>query len=159
MSSWVSHLPDISYAQVIGHGLNSRELESNSRLDKFWVQDLNLDQTFPLVDNSIDYCLLVAAWQYLQYPENVAEEIFRITKPNGKIIISFSNRAFWSKSPNIWVESSDNERIKYISNVLSAQGWSIDKTYSFYFNQKTINIFKNTSDPFFAVVASKDEFL
>src|SRR5215831_19228914 len=33
MSSWVSHLPpDVDYAQVIGHGMNTTELAANPRL-------------------------------------------------------------------------------------------------------------------------------
>ena len=67
MSSWVSHLPeDIKYKRVIGHGMNHIELQSNSRLDSYWVQDLNIKQKLPLDDSSIDVCLMVAAWQYLQ---------------------------------------------------------------------------------------------
>ena len=159
MSSWVSHLPEVSYNEVIGHGLNSEELSSNYRLDRFWIQDLNLDQTLPLSNNSIDYCLVVAGWQYLQYPENISEEILRITKPSGQIIISFSDRAFWSKSPNIWLESNDEQRINYVSSVLSAHGWIIDKTYRFYCNQKFFNIFKQNPDPFFAVLATKPPLL
>ncbi|MFN9387759.1 MAG: SAM-dependent methyltransferase, partial [Cyanobacteriota bacterium] len=49
MSSWVSHLPEnVRYRQVIGHGLNGRELEANPRLDRHWVQNLNQDQRLPL---------------------------------------------------------------------------------------------------------------
>lgn len=70
MSSWVSHLPnDLKYKQVIGHGLNKLELEANKQLDRFWVQNFNRSQKLPLEDDSVDAALLVAAWQYLQYPE------------------------------------------------------------------------------------------
>ena len=34
MGSWISHLPDeVSYAEVIGHGMNADELAANPRLD------------------------------------------------------------------------------------------------------------------------------
>jgi len=39
---------------------------------------LNLNQDIPLDNESIDYCLMVAAWQYLQYPENLTREIARM---------------------------------------------------------------------------------
>ena len=31
----------------------------------------------------------------------------RVVKHNGKLIVSFSNRAFWSKAPRVWTEGSD----------------------------------------------------
>ena len=37
MSSWVSHLPgDVPYREVIGHGMNERELAANPRLSRFF---------------------------------------------------------------------------------------------------------------------------
>ena len=61
MSSWVSHLPgQISYAEVIGHGLNEAELRANPRLNRHWVQNLNHDPNIPLAQDSIDVSLIVA---------------------------------------------------------------------------------------------------
>ena len=103
MSSWVSHLPDDQrYELVIGHGLNAQELQANPRLDRHWVQNLNLDQRLPLEDDSVDYTLIVAGWQYLQQPEAVAAELLRITRPKGQVICAFSNRMFFTKAPQIW---------------------------------------------------------
>ncbi len=49
MSSWVSHLPkDTRYKKIIGHGMNEFELNSNDRLDSFWIENLNITQNFPL---------------------------------------------------------------------------------------------------------------
>ena len=79
MSSWDSYLPKRKkYKKVNGHGLNSKELEKNKILDSFWTQNLNLNQNIPMNDGSVDYCLMVAAWQYLQYPEKLTQEISRI---------------------------------------------------------------------------------
>ena len=70
MSSWDSYLPSQkNYKKVIGHGLNQEELKKNKSLNSFWVQNFNIDQKLTLGNQSIDYCLMVAAWQYLQYPE------------------------------------------------------------------------------------------
>ena len=154
MSSWVSHLPKLKFNRVIGHGLNELELKANSQLDEFWVQDLNLNQQIPLNNGSIDYCLLVAGWQYLQYPEKVSAEIRRVIRPNGKFIISFSNRAFWNKSPNIWLEANDKERIKYVSSILTSQGWSIENSfYEILSSRNFIDSLFFNSDPFFSVIA------
>ena len=99
MSSWVSHLPDdVAYASVIGHGLNARELGANPRLDRSWVQNLNRDQHLPLESGSVDATLIVAGWQYLQYPERIASELWRITRPGGQVLVSFSNRMFFTLS-------------------------------------------------------------
>ncbi len=157
MSSWTSHLPeDILYKKVIGHGLNLEELKQNKRLDSFWVQDLNRNQKLPLEDSSIDTCLMVAAWQYLQEPENIAEEIKRVMKPNGQIIISFSNRAFWQKSPEIWINSNDMERLNYIAAILIAQGWKSPENIIEKTSQKGIlGLIGKEGDPFFSVISRK----
>jgi len=155
MSSWVSHLPKkITYKKVIGHGMNEAELSTNKRLDRFWVQNLNQNQNIPIESSSIDAGLIVAGWQYLQYPEKIAQELSRIIKTNSLLIISFTNRAFWTKAPNIWTYSSEDGRIEYVTSVLMANGWRIEKI----FKEKTIEkkflgIYSSESDPFYSVVA------
>ena len=157
MSSWDSHLPkNINYKKVIGHGLNQYELQSNKALDSYWVQDLNIKQILPLDSNSIDYCLLVAGWQYLQQPELVSSEILRVVKPKGLFIISFSNRAFWAKASNIWINSNDIQRIDYVTKVLKAQGWSIKAIKKDLTNISSLySLFSTVSDPFYSVIAHK----
>ncbi len=156
MSSWVSHLPEsLVLKRVIGHGLNRSELESNKRLDSFWIQDLNRNQKLPLEDDSVDYCLIVAAWQYLQQPEEIAMELKRVIRPNGKLIVSFSNRAFWTKTPRIWADGSDSDHLNYISSVLISQGWTkpecvAEKTYGNDF----LKLIGSNGDPFFSVIAT-----
>ncbi len=157
MSSWDSHLPkDVNYEQVIGHGLNQIELQKNKKLNRFWIQDLNKDQSLPLDDNSIDVCLMVAAWQYLQYPEAIASEINRIVKSPGKLIVSFSNRAFWTKATRKWIQSSDFQRLNYIRDVLESNGWSnIERVTEVFPSNPMLNILGIQKDPFFAIIANK----
>ncbi len=159
MSSWVSHLPnDKKYKKVIGHGLNELELKSNNRLDTYWVQNLNESQNMPFEDSTIDAALIVAGWQYLQYPENVSLELSRIIKSNSLLIISFTNRAFWTKSPNIWTYSSEEKRIEYVYGILESNGWRIEKiikekTYE----KKLLGLYTSESDPFFSVIAKNNK--
>ena len=159
MSSWVSHLPSkIRYKKVIGHGMNEAELNSNKRLDKFWLQNLNETQNMPIEDSSIDAGLIVAGWQYLQYPEKVALELSRIIKSNSPLIISFTNRAFWNKAPNIWTYSSEEKRIEYVHSVLTENGWSIEniineKTHE----EKLFGFYSQDSDPFYSVIARNNK--
>ena len=157
MSSWDSYLPKgKKYKKVIGHGLNKQELEKNNILDSYWIQNFNRIQEIPLDNESVDYCLMVAAWQYLQYPENLTKEIVRILKVQGKIIISFSNRAFWHKAPNIWISSSEEERVKYVRKVLITNGFNEPKIIE-KFNEPSLNFFNLLKkDPFYCLIASKE---
>ena len=159
MSSWVSHLPsNTRYKKVIGHGMNEAELSSNKRLDTFWVQNLNKIQKMPIEDSSIDVGLIVAGWQYLQYPEKVSLELSRIIKSNSLLIISFTNRAFWSKAPNIWTYSSEEKRIEYVTSVLSANGWTVEQIFNEKTNdEKLFGFYSVESDPFFSVIARNNK--
>ncbi|MDC3147501.1 class I SAM-dependent methyltransferase, partial [Prochlorococcus sp. AH-716-I09] len=156
MSSWDSYLPeDKTYKKVIGHGLNKQELEKNKMFDTYWIQNFNLSQEIPLENKSVDYCLMVAAWQYLQYPENLTREIERILSSQGKVIIAFSNRAFWHKAPNIWTTSTEEERVKYVRKVLITNGFNEPKIIK-KFNQPVLNIFNFLNkDPFYCLIATK----
>ena len=155
MSSWDSYLPkNIFYKKVIGHGLNKDELERNKAFNDYWIQNFNINQDIPLEDESIDYCLMVAAWQYLQYPEKLAKEIARILNQNGKLIISFSNRAFWHKAPNIWTYSNEMERIIYVKNVLLANGFNKPKVINKFTNEYSFLPFLNR-DPFYCIISEK----
>ena len=159
MSSWVSHLPsNIRYKKVIGHGMNEAELSSNERLDSFWVQNLNKTQNLPIEDSFIDVGLIVAGWQYLQYPEKVSRELSRIIKSDSLLIISFTNRAFWTKAPNIWTYSSEEQRIEYVNSVITANGWRIEKIFNETTHDKKLFGFYSTeSDPFFSVIARNNK--
>ena len=156
MSSWDSYLPsDKRYKNVIGHGLNQSELEKNKFLNSFWIQNFNSNQNIPLENSSIDYCLMVAAWQYLQYPETLTREVARILGDKGKFLISFSNRAFWHKAPNIWTTSTEEERLQYVRKVLISNGFMEPRIIE-KFNSETTNFFpffKN--DPFYCIIANK----
>lgn len=155
MSSWVSHLPDtVAYAAVIGHGLNARELEANPRLTRHWRQNLNRDQQLPLETASIDAALIVAGWQYLEYPEAVAAELLRVVRPGGQLIVAFSNRMFAQKAPRFWTEASDQGRLALVARVLEAQGWPpplriAEPTRA----EGPLGWLGGQGDPFFAVVA------
>lgn len=157
MSSWVSHLPeDVSYDTVVGHGLNAEELAANPRLDRHWVQNLNRDQLLPLNDASFDCTLIVAGWQYLQQPEAIAAELLRISRPAGQVLVSFSNRMFFSKAPVVWTDGSDRDHISYVAGVLTAQGWAIDRVIA----EDTraagpLGWLGGKGDPFFSVIGVK----
>ncbi|MEB3165095.1 MAG: methyltransferase domain-containing protein [Cyanobacteriota bacterium] len=157
MSSWVSHLPDeVTYGSVIGHGLNARELKANPRLGRSWVQDLNRDQRLPLPTASVDAVLVVAGWQYLQYPEAVAAELLRVTRPGGQLIVAFSNRMFFTKAPQIWADGSDRDHLATVAEVLVAQGWPMPTLIAEATRADGLaGLIGGKGDPFFAVIAGR----
>ena len=121
MSSWVSHLPtEMAFEHVEGHGLNAEELVRNPRLNHYFIQNLNQNQLLPLPDQSFDAVLNTVSVQYLQRPEAVFAEIYRILKPGGIAIVSFSNRMFYQKAIEAWREGSENDRVELVKRYFAA---------------------------------------
>ncbi len=125
MSSWVSHLPpDAAYAEVIGHGMNARELAANPRLDRWFVQDLNQDPGLSLADASLDGATICVAVQYLQRPVAVLEQLSRALKPGAPVVISFSNRCFPTKAVAVWRALDETGHARLIDLYLRRAGFS-----------------------------------
>ena len=125
MSSWVSHLPaDVTYEEVIGHGMNEEELEANPRLDRSFVQDLNEDPTLNLDDESLDAAMICVAIQYLQRPVEVLTEVARALKPGAPLVISFSNRCFPTKAVAIWRALDQESHVQLVNLYLRKAGFS-----------------------------------
>lgn len=123
MSSWVSHLPDdIKFFHVEGHGMNEEELARNPFLDHYFVQNLNENYQFPLSDQEFDAVLNAVSIQYLQYPEAVFQEMYRILKPGGIAIISFSNRMFYQKAISAWRDASEAMRVELVKRYFNSVG-------------------------------------
>lgn len=117
MSSWVSHLPeDLELAHVEGHGMNAEELARNPRLNHYFVQNLNDNPKLPLADQSFDAVLNTVSVQYLQYPEAIFAEVYRILKPGGVAIFSFSNRMFYQKAIEAWREGTELGRVELVKS-------------------------------------------
>lgn len=160
MSSWVSHLPDdVEFAHVEGHGMNREELAKNSRLDRYFIQNLNHNPKLPLNNEDFDAVLITVSVQYLQYPEAIFAEIYRILKPGGIVIVSFSNRMFFQKAIAVWRDNSESGRVELVKKYFQAvPGFSIPETV---INQPPIPAFLQMlglagSDPFYAVMATKE---
>lgn len=150
MSSWVSHLPPASetdYPRVVGHGLNREELAENDRLDDWFVQNLNADQSLPFADDSFDAVLNAVSVQYLQYPAAVFREVARVLAPGGVLVVSFSNRMFPQKAVRAWRAASMDERADLVCDYLDAAG-GFDAV-------ETVRETPRGRDPFYAVVARR----
>ena len=103
MSSWISHLPaEVAYAEVIGHGMNTAELDANTRLHRRFVQNLNDDARLPLPDAAADAALCCVGVQYLQQPVAVFADVARVLRPGAPVVVTFSNRCFPTKAVAVW---------------------------------------------------------
>lgn len=121
MSSWVSHLPtDVRYAHVEGHGMNEAELARNRQLNHYFVQNLNENPKLSLEDASFDAVVCTVSVQYLQYPEAIFSEVYRVLKTDGIAIFSFSNRMFYQKAIAAWRDSSERDRIELVKSYFAA---------------------------------------
>jgi SAM-dependent methyltransferase len=159
MSSWVSHLPDeMDFEYIQGHGLNAAELARNPRFDNYFVQNLNQDLQLPLADSSFDAVLNTVSVQYLQYPEAIFAEIYRILKPNGIAIFSFSNRMFYHKAIAVWRDAGEIGRVELVKGYFqSVTGFSQPEVVSHTSDlPDLLRMFGlGGGDPFYAVIAQK----
>ncbi|MEO0456936.1 MAG: methyltransferase domain-containing protein [Cyanobacteria bacterium P01_A01_bin.114] len=163
MSSWVSHLPDdISFEHVEGHGMNAEELARNERLDHYFIQNLNENQVLPFEDQSFDAVLNTVSVQYLQYPEQVFAEIYRILKPGGIAIFSFSNRMFYQKAIAAWRDNTETGRVELVKRYFSSvRGFSTPEVIAKVSDVPAILQMMGIGggDPFYAVIAERMEAL
>jgi len=147
MSSWVSHLPpEIDYAEVIGHGMNATELAANPRLTRWFKQNLNRETGLPLADASIDAAMVCVSIQYLQQPVAVLRDVARVLRPRAPLVISFSNRCFWTKAVAIWRALDDSGHARLVERYLRHAGFERIETH------KLAEWVEDVSDPMTAVV-------
>jgi len=147
MSSWVSHLPpEIKYAEVIGHGMNEEELAANPRFTRHFTQNLNANPTLPLADDSLDAATICVSIQYLQQPVAVLSEIHRALRPGAPLVISFSNRCFWTKAVAVWRALGGSGHASLVQRYLDAAGFTDIKTI------RLAEYIEDEQDPMFAVV-------
>ena len=125
MSSWVSHLPaELVLREVIGHGMNAKELAANPRLTSYFVQDLNRTPTLPLDGASLDAALCCVGVQYLQRPVEVFTEVARVLTPGASLVVSFSNRCFPTKAVAIWRSLDTAGQARLVQLYLDRAGFS-----------------------------------
>ncbi|MFC1856488.1 class I SAM-dependent methyltransferase [Thermodesulfobacteriota bacterium] len=161
MSSWQSHIPSkLRLEKLTGLGLNREELDKNEILDDRVVHDLNENPAFPFGTGEYDAVICTVSVEYLIHPETVFNEIGRVLRPGGLLIVIFSNRWFPPKVIQIWEELHEFERMGLVLEYIQKTEKFKDlETYSVrglpmpwddkYFSEKRY------SDPIYAVWGRK----
>lgn len=125
-SSWISHLPhesDCPLGDVVGVGMNEKELAANKQLTNFVVQDLNESPCLSqFADSSFDIVCIVVSVDYLTKPKEVFEEMYRVLRPGGVALISFSNRCFPTKAVAMWLQADDIGRMAIVGSYYHYSG-------------------------------------
>lgn len=106
MSSWISHFrtaPD----ELVGLGMNERELQANPALARHVVHDLNADPVLPFADASFDHAVCCVSVDYLSRPLDVFAQVARVLRPGGFFVCTFSNRCFPTKAIRGWLAADD----------------------------------------------------
>jgi len=116
-SSWNSHIdPNIANQlelDVVGLGMNEKELKSNKLLKNWNVVDLNAGPRtkLPYDDKVFDVVLCQLSIDYLIYPLDVMKEVGRVLKSGGDVVILISNRLFLQKAVGLWTGSDDIDHV------------------------------------------------
>lgn len=119
MSSWISHIPECyQLKRVVGLGLNQNGLDRNSRLTEPTLHDLNSTPILPFDNHSFDVVLCIVSVEYLTDPLAVFNDVARVLKPGGYLVITFSNHWFPTKVIPLWTELHEFERMGLVSIIL-----------------------------------------
>jgi len=106
---------------MVGLGMNAAELQANKKFNKWGTHDLNassnLHEVVPspvnsstvyAADCSFDLITIALSIDYLTRPLEVLSEVWRLLKPGGRVVVSFSDRMFRSKAVALWRDAPDN---------------------------------------------------
>mmetsp|Transcript_25629 Transcript_25629/g.36132 ORF Transcript_25629/g.36132 Transcript_25629/m.36132 type:complete len:330 (-) Transcript_25629:131-1120(-) len=123
-SSWISHLPKdeevggiIPYGRIVGVGMNEEELQENPQLTEYFVQDMNKNPSLSQFDDdSFDAIMNVVSVDYLTKPKEIFQEMYRILRPGGIALCSFSNRCFPTKAVAMWLQADDIGRMTIVGS-------------------------------------------
>ena len=166
-ASHISHLPEeVEYSTVAGMGLNAEELSRNRRLNTFVVRNLNEEpRGWPHGDQTFDAVVCCVSIQYFQRPEEVMAEIYRVLKPGGVLVISFSNRMFGTKAIAAWRDGTGYSRSQLVKQYIAAvAGFTLPTVLTEVLTTPDLSplgrlkslFARSSSDPFYAVVAYRN---
>jgi ubiquinone/menaquinone biosynthesis C-methylase UbiE len=115
------------------------------------VQDLNRQPKLPLADAGFDAAMICVSIQYLQQPVAVLREVCRELRPGAPVIISFSNRCFWTKAVAVWRALDDRGHAALVERYLDHAGFAAIET------RVLAEYVEDVSDPMLAVLGYRPE--
>jgi len=151
-----SHLPsEVEYGSLTVHGMNYVELLANQRATERFTQNFNSDQSLSgIADASLDAALMTVSIQYMQRPVELLTEVRKKLRPGGVMIVSFSNRMFFTKATEIWrSQRSMRGLADLVLGFVEEAGFQGVRAAT-RVNAEGANM---NGDPFVAVVGFKDE--
>ena len=138
-SSWISHFPKeleelaVKTAkgqiggdeklEVVGMGMNQKELAANVILKDRILQDLNTQPEIPPNVGEVDAATCVVSIDYLIHPKEVLESLRSRMRPGGYVHLVISNRCFPSKAVGKWLTLREPERLSMVGDYLWWSGW------------------------------------
>ena len=151
MSSWISHFREAP-AELVLVGMNADELARNPQAAAWHVHDLNTDPELDWLadDGSIADVVCCVSVDYLNRPLEVFESVWRLLRPGGRFVHTFSNRCFPTKAIRGWGMTDDAGHVAVVQAYFALTGPWADITAQ----QRTPPGF---GDPLFAVWATKPE--
>ena len=109
--------------EVVGMGINARELTANPILSTSILQDLNTNPKLPATMAPLDASVCVVSIDYLTKPVEVLSSVLEYTKSGGKIHLVVSNRCFPTKAVGRWLRVSEEEKLHMVGDYLWWAGW------------------------------------
>lgn len=110
-----SHIPDnLENIDIIGLGLKEQDLKENSALNQYTLHDLNKQPELPFDAQQFDAFVCSFSVEYMVQPVKVFQQIARILKPGGVLLVGFSDRFFEKKGIGLWDDLHTFERMGII---------------------------------------------
>lgn len=154
MSSWVSHLRTPP-AELVVLGMNPAELDANAQATERVVQDLNRDPALPFPDRSFDAALCCVSVDYLVRPVEVLAETARVLRPDGALVLTFSNRLFPTKAVHGWLTADEDGRCAIAAEYVRQAGGFAEPEVSLRTPPGPDRGGQYRGDPLYAVVARR----
>jgi hypothetical protein len=108
--------------EVIGMGMNRRELDNNPVLSQRIIQDLNQDPSIPLL-GPLSAATCVVSIDYLVHPVKVLKSLKESLVDGAKVHLIISNRCFPTKAIKRWLNLSESERLDLVGDYLHFAGY------------------------------------
>lgn len=83
---------------------------------------------FPFEDDSIERCLMVHALEFLEHPKDSLAEVWRILKPNGRLILIVPNRSgLWARSDATPFGQGRPYSLSQVRSILKEESFVIER--------------------------------